>query len=210
MGRSYEAPAQAKLEKEINALNALLISKRQEREAEWSDVPRAEIEKIQEKIKDKKKLLKRRKSDANAQKSKRAKLKETIQVISEKDEESGNLLKTFNRKVKGRPRLEVDQPGILSTIVDIVDLNSAADDRRRSELLRTCVTLDDLNTELAHRNYRISRSATYLRLLSKRCNTAEGLRHVETVPVKLLRPENSLRYLAIIMIFSSLMSATFF
>ena len=81
MGRSYEAPAQAKLEKEINALNALLISKRQEREAEWSDVPRAEIEKIQEKIKDKKKLLKRRKSDANAQKSKRAKLKETIQKL---------------------------------------------------------------------------------------------------------------------------------
>ena len=193
MGRSYEAPAQAKLEKEINALNALLISKRQEREAEWSDVPRAEIEKIQEKIKDKKKLLKRRKSDANAQKSKRAKLKETIQIISEKDEESGNLLKTFNRKVKGRPRLEVDQPGILGTIIDIVDLNSAADDRRRSEMLRTCVTLDDLNSELAHRNIRISRSATYLRLIPNSSNTGEAKRHVETVPVKLLRPENSLR-----------------
>ena len=193
MGRSYEAPAQAKLEKEINALNALLISKRQEREAEWSDVPRAEIEKIQEKIKDKKKLLKRRKSDADAQKAKRAKLKETIQLISEKDEESGNLLKTFNRKVKGRPRLEVDQPGILGTIIDIVDLNSAADDRRRSEMLRTCVTLDNLNSELAHRNIRISRSATYLRLIPHSSNTGEAKRHVETVPVKLLRPENSLR-----------------
>ena len=193
MGRSYETPGQDKLQKEINALNALLISKRQEREAEWSDVPRAEIEKIQEKIKDKKKLLKRRKSDANAQKGKRAKLKETIQIISEKDEESGNLLKTFNRKVKGRPRLEVDQPGILGTIIDIVDLNSAADDRRRSEMLRTCVTLDDLNAELAHRNIRISRSATYLRLLPYSSNTGEAKRHVETVPVKLLRPENSLR-----------------
>jgi hypothetical protein len=193
MGRSYETPAQAKLKKEIDALNALLISKRQEREAEWSDVPRAEIEKIQEKIKLKKKLLKRRKSDANAQKSKRAKLKETIQLISEKDEEAGNLLKTFNRQVKGRPRLEVDQPGILGTIIDIVDLNSAADDRRRSEMLRTCVTLDDLNAELAHRNIRISRSATYLRLLPYSSNTGEAKRHVETVPVKLLRPENSLR-----------------
>jgi hypothetical protein len=193
MGRSYETPAQAKLNKEIDALNALLISKRQEREAEWSDVPQAEIDAIQQKIELKKNLLKRRKNDANAQKSKRVKLKETIQIISEKDEESGNLLKTFNRKVKGRPRLEVDQPGILSTIIDIVDLNSAADDRRRSEMLRTCVTLDDLNTELAHRNIRISRSATYLRLIPNRCNTAEGLRHVETVPVKLLRPENSLR-----------------
>ena len=120
-------------------------------------------------------------------------MKEVIKKVSEKDEEAAEMFKTFNRKVTGRPRLEVDQPGILSTIIDIVDLNSAADDRRRSEMLRTCVTLDDLNTELAHRNIRISRSATYLRLIPNRCNTAEGLRHVETVPVKLLRPENSLR-----------------
>ena len=194
MGRSYGTPAQAKLEKEIAALNATLVSKRQMRDNKLEIVPLAEFAKLEKELGEKEKLLKKRKNDANSQKNKRAKLKDVIQKVSEKDEEAAEMFKTFNRKVTGRPRLEVDQPGILSTIVDIVDLNSAADDRRRSELLRTCVTLDDLNTELAHRNYRISRSATYLRLLSKRCNTAEGLRHVETVPVKLLRPENSLRY----------------
>ena len=39
----------------------------------------------------------------------------------------------------------------------------------------------------------LSRSALYLRLLPKRGNTIEAKRHVQTVPVKLLRPENSLR-----------------
>ena len=33
----------------------------------------------------------------------------------------------------------------------------------------------------------------YLRLLPRRGNSREGMRHVQTVPVKLLRPENSLR-----------------
>ena len=75
----------------------------------------------------------------------------------------------------------------------LVQMNSATDARRRCELLRTCTTLDDLCRELNERGFKISRSATYLRLLPKRGNTQEGMRHVQTVPVKLLRPENSLR-----------------
>ena len=97
------------------------------------------------------------------------------------------------KKIATRPRLECDQPGLLSTIVDIVEANSATDDRRRSEILRTCTTLDELCEELERRGYLISRSATYLRLLPRRCNTKQGFRHVVTVPIKLLRPENSLR-----------------
>ena len=72
-------------------------------------------------------------------------------------------------------------------------MNSAADNRRRCELLRTCTTLDDLCRELEALGFKISRSAVYLRLIPKRGNTREGLRHVQTVPIKLLRPENSLR-----------------
>ena len=174
-------------------MNATLVAKRQVRDNKLEIVPLAEFAKLHKELNEKKKLLKKRKNDADSQKNKRAKLKDVIQKVSEKDEETAEMFKTFNRKVTGRPRLEVDQPGILSTIIDIVDLNSAADDRRRSEMLRTCVTLDDLNSELAHRNIRISRSATYLRLIPNSSNTGEAKRHVETVPVKLLRPENSLR-----------------
>ena len=158
------------------------------------DVLQNEISEIRKQIKLKKRKLKIRENDAKSQKAKRAKLKETIQKISEKDEETGKMLKSFNRKVKGRPRVEVDQPALLSTIVDIVELDSATDARRRSEMLRAITTLDDLCKKLEELGFIISRSGVYLRLMPKRCNAGDGLRHVETVPVKLLRPENSLRY----------------
>jgi len=41
--------------------------------------------------------------------------------------------------------------------------------------------------------YCLSRSATYLRLLTRNYVTAEGKRHVTTVPVKLCKAANSLR-----------------
>ena len=182
---------------EINVLNSNLIAKIELRENPMlydTDVVQAEISKIRKQIKEKKRKLKYRENDANSQRVKRVKFKETIKKICEKDEETGKMLKTFNRKVKGRPRVEVDQPGLLSTIVDIVDLDSATDARRRCEMLRTCTTLDDLCKKLEDLGFIICRSAVYLRLMPRQCNSLEGLRHVETVPVKLLRPENSLRY----------------
>jgi hypothetical protein len=51
----------------------------------------------------------------------------------------------------GRPAIEKDQPLLLKTIVDIVSPSAATDDRRRSELLRSCTTLDDLKVELEKR-----------------------------------------------------------
>ena len=53
-------------------------------------------------------------------------------------------------------------------------------------------TLNDLLSELKNIGFLISRSATYLRLLPGRGNTSEGYQHVQTVPVKLIRPENNL------------------
>ena len=53
-------------------------------------------------------------------------------------------------------------------------------------------TLDDLHFELTNLGFRLSRSAVYLRLVPRRGDLREGKRHVQTVPVKLLRSENSL------------------
>ena len=50
-----------------------------------------------------------------------------------------------------------------------------------------------LESELTKLGFKLSRSATHLRLLPRRGNTLEGKRHVQTVPVRLIRPENSLR-----------------
>ena len=49
----------------------------------------------------------------------RLRLKQTIQKISEKDEDFAKMLKPHNREFEGRPRLEIDQPQLLSTILDI-------------------------------------------------------------------------------------------
>ena len=75
-------------------------------------------------------------------------LKETVEKVCSENEASASVFKSFNRVVSGRPRKEVDQPDLLSTIVNIVEASSAADNRRRSEHLRSVTTLDDLHQEL--------------------------------------------------------------
>ena len=46
--------------------------------------------------------------------------------------------------------------------------------------------------KMVNLRFNLSRSATYLRLLPRRSDSREGKRHVQTVNVKLVRPENSL------------------
>ena len=94
----------------------------------------------------------------------------------------------MNRGTPGRPRIETDQPKLLSTILDIVQASSSADDRRRSEMIRSVRTLSDLQSKLKNDfGFNLSRSATYLRLMPRRGDNLEAKRHVKTVPVKLLR-----------------------
>lgn len=127
------------------------------------------------------------------QKIRRQHLKEGIESVCQSSPEASDALKKFNRNKIGRPSLEVDQPELLSTIIKIVQSSTAADDRRRTERLLSVKTLDDLHEELEKIGFNLSRSGLYLRLLPRRGNTSEGKRHVTTVPVQLLRPENSLR-----------------
>ncbi|CAG9563483.1 unnamed protein product [Danaus chrysippus] len=96
------------------------------------------------------------------------------------------------RDTFGRPRIEETQSGLLGVIKDLAVFGGAADDRRRTEAIRCCKTLDDLQAELCKLGYTISRSGLYLRLLPRRVNTEEGKRHVVTVPVKLCKPDSTL------------------
>ena len=84
-------------------------------------------------------------------------------------------------------------PELLKTIVDIVISQSSADERRRSSVLRTCTILDDLHSELLNRGFVLSRSALYHRLMPKRFNSSQGKRHVNTVPVKLIKATSNER-----------------
>ncbi|CAH1998844.1 unnamed protein product, partial [Acanthoscelides obtectus] len=83
----------------------------------------------------------------------------------------------------GHPNLESNQHSLLKTIADIALFGSAADYRRRTESIRSVKTLDELTQELRKIGFDIIRSGTYLRLISRKSNSAEGRRHVSTVPV---------------------------
>lgn len=140
----------------------------------------------------------RLKRKAGRMKRRRQEFKDGIDKVCSASESAANILRPFNitgrlRTETDQPRNETDQPELLSTIVDLVQASTAADDRRRTEVLRTVRTPDDLHTKLTNRGFKLSRSATYLRLVPRRGDSCEGKRHVQTVPVKLLRPENNLQ-----------------
>ena len=74
-------------------------------------------------------------------------------------------------------------------MVELVTCGSAADGRRRTDVLRSCHRLDDLHEQLKNLGYLLS--ATYLRPIPRRFNTEEGKRQVNTVPVKLIEAQTS-------------------
>lgn len=101
-----------------------------------------------------------------------------------------NLLNFQIRDTTGRPRLEVEQPELLKTIIAIAICGSASHDKRREDMFRSIKTLTELKDKLHEEGFHISRSATYLRLLPRKSNTQEGKRHVSTVPVRLCKSQN--------------------
>ena len=120
-------------------------------------------------------------------------MREKIEKVCSSNQSAAPELTNFNQQITGRPRKEVNQPGLLSTIVRIIEASSAADDRRHYEHFRSVETLYDFQSELVIFGFNLSRSATYLRLLPQRSDSREEKCHLHTVNMKLVRPENSLR-----------------
>ena len=60
-------------------------------------------------------------------------------------------------------------------------------------MFRSVKSTDQLHSALDDLGYRLSKTALYYRLLPKNSRSSEGKRHVKTVPVRLVRPENNLR-----------------
>lgn len=154
------------------------------------DVSKIDLRKSQTQLaKETKKLVSKEKNEEYQKKYRNNKNSKLQQIISASSE-AAEILK--NRGVIGRPRIEVDQTDLLKTIGDIAIFGSAVNDRRRTDEIRSCRTLDDMKKILWEMGHQISRSALYLRLLPKNALTSEGKRHVVTVPVKLRRAQNDL------------------
>ena len=93
------------------------------------------------------------------QRQRRQNPKDGIENVYSSNKETANVFKSFNRKQQGRPRIEAEQPELVSTIVKLVQNSTAADERRRIECLRSVTTLDDLHKKLTELGIHLSRSA---------------------------------------------------
>ncbi|CAG8744682.1 11108_t:CDS:2, partial [Gigaspora rosea] len=88
------------------------------------------------------------------------------EILQAEDQLKAAGINTQLIKPVGRPRLKEAQPGLLKTILRLVSLDGQVEERKRLEIIR---------------------------LLPKQFNTEEGKQHVKTVPVKLLKSQNTAR-----------------
>ena len=191
-----DAPKQKKLEKEITSLQADIINLQRKRDSNMmTGNDRKELQEKKELLKVTEKSLRARKSATERQRKLRLKRKDAMDEI---DPILRKKLRGKDDGTRGRPRKPSNsnssaqtEEELLKTIAEIACTGSAADERRRSEMIRTIKTLDELTDELHKRGFELSRSAVYLRILPRRSLSAEGKRHVKTAPVRLIRAQNS-------------------
>lgn len=140
-----------------------------------------------------KRTLKVKEDNMIASRKQRKKKSDKWRTLEMEHPEFMATIKSKSTPGPGRPRIEENQPELLSEILKIATIGSAAGDRRREDVFRTVKTLDDLHEALTSLNFKISRSGLYLRLLPRCQRSTEGKRHVNTVNVKLIKPQNDLR-----------------
>ena len=186
-------PGQDKLKQEIEAKMMQIVRLEEAMNLGLSNDREIEKKKIKavKEIQELKKKLKKLETDRKAMIKLRANRKEVEEKLKMDNPELAKALKL--RDCVGRPRVECDQPLMGETLLRIAMIGSAASDKRRDEILRSVKTLDDLKKALHDMGFSVSRSALYLRLQPRNQTTLEGKRHVNTVPVKLTRPQNNLR-----------------
>lgn len=146
-----------------------------------------QIKKLKADIKLKEQFLKQTIKNAMYQQKFRTKRTEAMKKLASLNPENAEILAVKNEP--GRPRFKQEDK-LMEAIVDLVLLKSAADDRRRTEMIRTYRTLDDLHVVIADEGFEISKSGLYLRLLPRNSTTTEGKRHVLTAPVSLNNMSN--------------------
>ncbi|GBP70163.1 hypothetical protein EVAR_46658_1 [Eumeta japonica] len=181
-------PAQETLMKKIGLLQQRINILTEARDTGIAkDDVHNEIKKLRKELKEDEKSLKKKRDSAKRAKKFRAKEK-----LEKNERHRNNPAAALPRTGPGQPSLVDSQPALLETIINIAIHGSAADERRRTEMIRSCLTLSDLHERLMLMGFQISRSGTYLHLLPRGSNTKEGRRHVHTVPVKLARPQNEM------------------
>ena len=86
------------------------------------------------------------------------------------DENTRKLVTGKSTATPGAPT-KVDNSALIETICRIAISGSAADDRRRSEVIHTVKSLDNLTTSLRSEGFELSQLAVYLRLIPRNVRT---------------------------------------
>ncbi|CAF0966037.1 unnamed protein product [Didymodactylos carnosus] len=186
-----KAPAQELALRELNDINERIASLVQVKNMGLSTADNAkQLKKLVQARKKKAQELKRLQSKQRASNKYRDKRKKKVEQLCESNPDLAKELGKIYRGQVGRPPIEDQCPDLLSIIEEIAKVGGASDDRRRSETIRPCLTLDDLREKIKQRGYDIKRTTLYYRLLPHRASSIDGRRHVRTVPVRLRRAQN--------------------
>ncbi|CAF1359270.1 unnamed protein product [Adineta ricciae] len=191
LAKQKRQPAQERIFKEITAINERIASLIQVRQMGLATVENRK--QLKQLIKDRNTKgfeLKRLQSKQRSSSRYRVKKKQIVQHLFETKPELHPQLNKLYRRTTGRPRVEEYCPDLLQMIEEIAKVGGASDGRRQTEIIRPCLTLDDLREKLKQRGYDIKRTTLYYRLLPHRAKSIDGRRHVYTVPVRLRRAQN--------------------
>ena len=152
-----------------------------------STIDREELEKREKSVEQMKNKLTKKAKNQQRQQKHRDNRKRKHDAL---DPHTRKLITGKETATAGQPP-KGDNSALIETIAQIAITGSAADVRRRSEVIRTVKTLDDLTSSLRSAGFDLSRSGIYLRLIPRNVRTIEGKRHRNVAPVKLSQPENS-------------------
>lgn len=144
---TFKTPVQDKLKSQIANLQTdvlYLTNKRQSGTA--SDKQLGELNEKRANLKELESELKKKEGGQRRQQIHREQFKRNIEELLQINPEAAAVLKKKSKV--GRPRIEDKQPELLQAIVDIATHGAGADERRRSENIRTIQTLDELTREL--------------------------------------------------------------
>lgn len=188
---SAKRPAQEATKNEIDLLNGDLVGLYNRQKMDMLTIEEQEILKAKKrKLDECKKKLKNLQDRQQNQKKFRDNRREALNSAVVADPNLKSKLKIKDSGSAGRPRLEETQPLLLSEIVRIARHGSAAHEKRQDEIYRSILTLDDLTEQLTKDGFHVKRSSVYLRLQPKRSSSHQGKRHIDTVPVRLIRAQN--------------------
>ena len=106
-------------------------------------------------------------SDSQKQLRRRAEKKQIIAELADKRATDAANLGKFMNKSPGRQPLSNLYPDLHQAIIDLITIGTGADSPRRTDVLNSCKTLDDLHATLRKDGYVLSRQALYLCLIPK-------------------------------------------